>query len=122
MLKRIYDYFAAKVRHQMIHELIDTIPSNIRNPALRVTADNKYKVERMLMFMAYELHRKMIYDRKNSQLYEGQLIQIKLFLMMMEVAIAENKPPEVAQKEDVEFVKATKGMNRFRELINRKKD
>lgn len=70
----LIQYIKRKVREEMIRELLKDVPNKVKNPALRVLSDNKYKVEKLLMHIAYELHRKMLYDRKNSQLYEGQLI------------------------------------------------
>lgn len=118
-MKYIYNLFAAKIRRELVDELMSAVPAKVRNPALRVMADNKYKMERMCMFMAHELHRKMVQDRKHSELYEGQLLQIKLFLAMIQTAEQEEKKT-VTQKEDDVLEKARKGVSDFRALINNK--
>jgi hypothetical protein len=58
----------------------------------------------------------MLYDRKNSQLYEGQLIMVKLFLSMIETAYAEEKPKEVVRKIDPLLEKGKAGI---RAVINK---
>lgn len=115
----IYRFFVTKARQELVDELMRSIPNNVRNPALRVLVDNKQKVERMCSFMAHELHRKMVQDRKHSEIYEGQLLQIKLFLTMMQTADAIERQT-MEPKKDTKLEKAKKGLDEFKQLINRR--
>lgn len=104
------------VRH-LVNDLLKEIPTNVRNPALRVLVDNKLKLERLCMFMAHELHRKMIIDRKHSDIYEGQLFQLRLFLAMIDVSHEVEQPKEV--KKDTILEKAQHGLRSFKDMIKR---
>lgn len=107
----IYNFIVARIKERLARELIESIPEKVRNPGLRLFADDKKRVERMLMYMAYELHKRMMYDSRHTEIYIGQLAQIKLLMMMIETKIREDAPKE--ERKESSFDKAMEGVKEF---------
>jgi hypothetical protein len=78
----------------LIDAYVETIPQVIRRPTVNILADNHVKLQKLTDFLAYQLHRRMATDPKNSERYQGMFIQIKLFHSLIERDMEATRLPQ----------------------------
>jgi len=84
LIKLLYKISPRKFEDVLIDSYVETIPDVVRRPTVKIIADNHVKLSKLIDFMAYQLHRRMATDPRNSERYQGMFIQIKLFSALVE--------------------------------------
>jgi len=78
ILRWLYRRFAAKFDQIMVDEYVKHIPDGVKDEGFTVIATHKHKMTRLNDYLAYNLHKKMAADVKNSAQYQGMFIQLKI--------------------------------------------
>lgn len=101
ILRFIYKCFATKFEDFMVEAYVKNIPLEVTETAFSVMSMQKKKLLKFNEYQAYELHRKMATDPKNSQRYLGMFVQLKVTNAMLigrpekaEVTIIDKKEPD----------------------------
>jgi len=63
----------------MIEEYVQHIPVKTTNQAFDVMRTHKRKLQRLTDYLAFQLHRRMANDPRNSERYQGMFVQLKMF-------------------------------------------
>ena len=115
--KMLYRLSPRKYENVILDEYIKDIPQDTLKPTVQILDDYHKKLTQLQNFLAYQLHRRMSNDPKNSDRYEGMLIQMKIYMMMIESAQREKSPDEKQQKKHEQdsnwYNKAVEGVNKF---------
>lgn len=117
MIRFLYRIFRTRFQDLMVEEFLYSIPDRVTDPALTMLKDHRHKVERLINYQAYHLHRRMVADRKNSERYQGMLIQLALFMAMINQRV-EQKREESAPQDDGWFQKAMDGLTTFKKKLS----
>lgn len=100
----------------LVDEYVKNIPDTIRKPSVRVIADNHVKLQKLTDFLAYQLHRRMATDSRNSERYQGMFIQLKLVTALIErdtKTEQQAKDQNAESKDNTWFDEAIEGVKKF---------
>lgn len=61
-----------------VEDLFGQIPSKVSDPGVTVLMDQRAKVEKWFMWMAYVLQRRMLNSPNEAEMIHGMLVQIKM--------------------------------------------
>lgn len=97
MIKWLYKRYKRRFEDLMVEDYLQTIPEDVKKGFFQFSSNNKKVLDKATSYMAYNLHRQMVRDVKNSERYQGMFIQLKLFSAIFTVrenAIDNNKTPK----------------------------
>ena len=77
-----------------LDDLYGQVPSKVSDPGLRVLQEQREKVDRWLMWQAYVLQRRMLYNPKEAPLLMGMLLQIKILSFALSGGVASDGKTE----------------------------
>lgn len=83
ILKLIYRRFAARFNDFLVDDFVKDIPEEVKHEMESLFESQKSKLIRANNFLAFQLHRRMATDSKNSERYQGMFIQLKIFDAML---------------------------------------
>lgn len=116
-MKYLYQLFKHRFNEFLVRDYIHEIPDDVSDPAIKVMQEQARKLEKLYKFMAYELHRKMASDTRNTAQYQGMLLQLKILNNMItkvpDVIAAKPQP----QQENI-YDKAMAGVQEFVKTIS----
>lgn len=116
LLKFLYRVSPRKFEDVMVDKYVENIPDFIRKPTVKILNDNHVKLQKLTDFLAYQLHRRMATDPKNSERYQGMFIQIKLFSALIERDTSvpnQVETDKVKSKESTWYNEAVEGVKAF---------
>ena len=78
ILRAIYRRFAAKFNDYLVEDYLLTVPEQIKHDGLNVMQTHKRKLQKLTDYLAFQLHRRMANDPRNSERYQGMFVQLKM--------------------------------------------
>ena len=112
MYKWLYRRNPRRFQQLVVDDFVGEIPGKISAPALTVFNDEYAKIERLMFHHAYELHKRMVEHKKDSEYYMGMLMEMKIFLLYFKPMPRKQDTLEM-KKEDSYFDKAILGVKEF---------
>lgn len=82
-MRFLFKLLEKRFEEYQLDEFVYSLPDTVTDPALRVMSDHARKFERLIVYMAYQIHRKMAADTKNTERYQGMLIGLKTLNTMV---------------------------------------
>lgn len=79
----IYRRFRTRFEDYLVEDYLHLIPEKTKFDAFGVMSTHKRKFQKMNDYFAYQLHRRMATDSKNSDRYQGMFIQLKMYDQMI---------------------------------------
>lgn len=107
-----------------LEDLYGQIPKQVSDPGIAVLLEQKSKFDRLFMWQAYVLQRRMVFNPKEGEMLMGMLIQIKMFSHMIAggvatteesagVSSAAKAAEDRKRREEVELESAITGVENF---------
>lgn len=78
MKRFLYERYKQDFIGYLVQDYLHEIPDDISDPAIKVMEEQGRKLRKLFLFMASQLHHRMLTDRKNSAMYEGMLVNLKI--------------------------------------------
>lgn len=79
ILRWLYRRYTREFEDFLVESYIQNIPQKTTYDGFDVITEHKAKFQRLTNYFAYELHRRMSNDSRNSERYQGMFIQLKMF-------------------------------------------
>jgi len=95
ILRFIYRRFSSKFSDFLVVDYLERVPTKVKDDAIQVLYEQKHKLQRLNDFMAFQLHQRLRFDHKNSEKYQGMLVQLKV----MDALVRSQPAPEEIKKE-----------------------
>lgn len=83
ILRMIYRRFRTRFEDYLVEDYLHLIPEKTKFDAFGVMSIHKRKFQKMNDYFAYQLHRRMATDQRNSDRYQGMFIQLKMYDQMI---------------------------------------
>ena len=107
-----------------VEDLFGQIPAKVSDPGVTVLMDQRAKMEKWFMWMAYVLQRRMLSNPREAEMIHGMLLQIKMMAQVIGSSTMPNPPTEGLQpaakaraereaKEAADLTAAQKGIDDF---------
>lgn len=93
ILRLIYRSFAAKFQDFLVEDFVGSLPSEVKKEYYSLLNSQKKTLQRANDFLAFQLHRRMAIDPKNSERYQGMFMQLRIM-----DAILMGRPDETPAK------------------------
>lgn len=101
-LKFLYNRYETKFQDFLVESMVGYIPKDVHEPTVEFLKNGSEKLEKWLMFQSYQINRRAMTDFKNTERYQGMLVNIKTFLLISaakkQVRITKDK--EVKKEKD----------------------
>lgn len=113
--KLLYRLSPRKYENVLLDEYVKNIPEETMKPTVQILHDYKKKLVKLNDFLAYQLHRRMANDPNHSERYQGMLIQMKLYMLMIEYAKRQKSTPDEKKqdKHKAWYDEAMEGVKKF---------
>jgi len=95
ILRFIYRRFSSKFSDFLVEDYLERVPTKVKDDAIQVLYEQKHKLQRLNDFMAFQLHQRLRFDHKNSEKYQGMLVQLKV----MDALVRSQPAPKEIKKE-----------------------
>lgn len=79
----MYRRYKTRFEDYLVEDYLHLIPEKTKFDAFGVISTHKRKFQKMNDYFAYQLHRRMATDSKNSDRYQGMFIQLKMYDQMI---------------------------------------
>lgn len=94
LLRIIFETHKKTFLQFAVEDLFSSIPKKVSDPGITVFTDQRSKMERWFMWMAYLLQRRMVDNPLEAEKIHGMLLQIKIMLTMIGGAPATTEATE----------------------------
>lgn len=124
MLRFIYRIFKTKFDEYLIDDYLSGIPKDVTLPAMSILGLHKQKLIRFNQFQAYQLHKQMSLDNKNSKVYLGMFKQLKIQMSLLDMTKETVEEAVIVKKnttDDNFYQKAVEGVSSFLKTAIEKK-
>ena len=112
ILRFIYKRYETKFQDFMVESLVGYIPKDVHEPTVEFLKQGSEKLEKWLLFQSYQINRRAITDFKNTERYQGMLVNIKTFLLISAAKQQKEIPKEKErEKEEDPLVGVEKFLN-----------
>lgn len=78
ILRYLYKRYQRDFEDLLVESFVQNVPEKTTYDGFDVIREHKAKFQRLTNYFAYELHRRMANDSRNSERYQGMFIQLKM--------------------------------------------
>lgn len=123
LLKFIFRLYRRDILDLAVAEFFHDIPTDIREPAITLMAEHRMKLDKLFLYQAFLLQRRIATSPKQVDLLFGMLLQVKLMRHVLETARSSAKKEkdggmsaaELAASKEEEYLKmALGGVEKFK--------
>ena len=117
MLRWLFNRYRDKFVDFFIEELIGPIPKEVSDDSIKFLANGKERMEMWLRWQSFVIQRKAASNPKDSEVYRGVLIHIKLLLMILDRVHSSPREGVGSARKVEEAVEDLSAVDKFKEAV-----